>query len=60
VFRAEAIEQRSQIIARGRQGSEELIGAARNEIQSQLAAAKKSLEAEVAGIADGIVNGILR
>ena len=59
-FRAEAVQQRSQIVAQGRLGSEQLIGSARSEIQSQVASAKKSLESEVGGIADGIVKGILR
>lgn len=60
VFRSEAVQQRSQIVAQGRQGSEQLLGSARSEIQTQVASAKKSLESEVAGIADGIVKGILR
>ena len=59
-FRAEAVQQRSQIVAQGRQGGEHLIGTARGEIQSQVASAKQSLESEVSGIADGIVKGILR
>jgi len=59
-FRAEAVQQRSEIIGKGRQGSEQLIGAARTEIQSQVTLAKKTLESEVAGIADGIVKGILQ
>jgi F0F1-type ATP synthase membrane subunit b/b' len=59
-FRAEAVQQRSQVVAQGRQSSEQLIGAARGEIQTQVASAKQSLEAEVTGIADGIVKGILR
>jgi F0F1-type ATP synthase membrane subunit b/b' len=59
-FRSEAVQQRSQIVAQGRQGSEQLLGSARSEIQTQVTSAKKSLESEVAGIADGIVKGILR
>jgi F-type H+-transporting ATPase subunit b len=59
-FRAEAVQQRAQILIHGRQQAEQKIGSARQEVQSEVSAARNSLEAEVKDIADGIVKSILR
>jgi F0F1-type ATP synthase membrane subunit b/b' len=59
-FRAEAVQQRAQILIQGRQEAEQKIGSARQEVQSEVVAARNSLEAEVKEIADGIVKSILR
>ena len=59
-LRSEALNRRSQILAEGRQEAEQLIQSTRNQLQNQVAAAKKELETDLTKIADGIVRAILR
>ena len=59
-LRAEAMSERFRVIAAGREDAEHRIGGARDEIQSQVATAKKALESEVSEIADGITKIVLQ
>jgi F0F1-type ATP synthase membrane subunit b/b' len=60
VLRAEAMSERSQVIAAGREDAEHHIGGARKVIQSQVDTAKKVLESQVNEIADGIAKSVLQ
>ena len=59
-FRSEASKQRLETLTKTRREAEAVVHSAKEEIQTQVAGAKKSLESEVNGIADGIVKTILR
>lgn len=59
-LRAEAMTERSQVIAAGREDAEHRIGGARKVIQSQVDTAKKDLESQVNEIADGIAKSVLQ
>lgn len=59
-LRAEAMNERSQVIAAGREDAEHRIGGARKEIQSQVDAGKKVLESQVNEIADEIAKSVLQ
>lgn len=59
-FRIEAMKERSQLVAQGREEAEGVVLGAKQEIQNQVDSAKRKLVSEVSGIADGIVKSILR
>lgn len=60
ILRAEALNQRSRIIAKGREQAEALIQSTKNDLQGQVVSAKRKLESDSTQIADGIVKAILR
>ena len=60
ILRAEALNQRSRIVAEGRQQAEALIQSTKNDLQGQVVSAKRKLESDSTQIADGIVKAILR
>ena len=60
VLRAEAMSERSHVIAAGRENAEHHIGGARKVIQSEVDTAKKVLESQVNEIADGIAKSVLQ
>jgi F-type H+-transporting ATPase subunit b len=59
-LRAEASKRRFETLAETRQQAEKILHSAKKEIEGQVVAAKRTLEAEVHSIADGIVKTILR
>jgi F0F1-type ATP synthase membrane subunit b/b' len=59
-FRSEALKERFQALTEARQRAEKVVHSAKDEIESQVVEAKKTLESEVDGIADGIVKTLLR
>ena len=59
-LRSEALNQRADILAKGRQEANGLVQSTRDELQNQVTSAKKNLESDLTNIADGIVKAILR
>lgn len=59
-YRGRVIEQRNAAIAQARKQAEEMVGAAREATAQDVAAAKGSLQKQVEGLADEIIESILR
>jgi F0F1-type ATP synthase membrane subunit b/b' len=59
-FRSVALKERFETLNEARRQADTILGAAKTEIEGQVAEAKKSLNAEIESIASGIVKTILR
>jgi len=59
-FRSIALKERFETLSEARRQADTILGAAKTEIEGQVAEAKKSLNSEIEGIASGIVKTILR
>ena len=59
-FRTESLKERSHLVLEGRSKAESLVRSSKEEIQTQVIQVRQGLEAEVTGIADGIIKTILR
>ena len=60
ILRTQVLNERSQIILKAREGSEDIIQSTKKELQGQVVSVKEDLESELTPIADGIVKAILR
>ncbi|MEW5977522.1 MAG: ATP synthase F0 subunit B [Acidobacteriota bacterium] len=58
--RAAALAEQGRLLAESRQKAERSVSSAKSQVADEIASAKKTLEAEVDNLAEGIVRSILR